>query len=321
MSKKNTGKKFESLNAKVAKIFADDNTLIEEDVMVPGVDRERQFDVVVTRRVEPFGDLKVGIEARDWNSKMNVSHLDAFASKIDDCSDINKGIMINRRGFSNTAIKKAKRLGIGLFRLENRSQEILDTAFALPIVVTEHRVLHVETLGKFYCPKNVVISRHEYLFNGLTYNQLCLKAIQEHPTNLEKVTKIEIPIESFSADGISMGSVEFKFEIHVITRNHFGFVNELPGTIVLKDQSGSEDRVIIDSSEILKSLLFRNWPVYLELENAPDHTGVLTCGTIAAHMEPSFARQFFKSSITDREFEELRKKDFRIRIDPSKNYQ
>lgn len=291
MSKKNTGKGYEGLGAKVASIFADPETTVELDVDVDGIDCDRQFDVVVSRKINPCGMIRIGIEARDWGTKLNLTHLDAFAGKLPDCPSITKGMMINRKGYSGNAIKKAKRLGIELFRLEDREEHILETAFDLPIIVKEQRIRGVGIEGEFFNPGTFTIEKHEFKFNGLSYMKICLEAMRSYDGKFEGVVILKIPVSEFAIDGNEQVIKNMSMFVEVHTNFYFGTVNELPGSIILKDEIGDENRAVINASKI-SHLAYEKWPRFQKQEECPAHVGMLVHGFMSAKLQNDFIRDF-----------------------------
>jgi len=107
----------------------------------------RQIDVLVTH-VHANIEYKTIIECRDFTGKLNVTHVDSFCSKITDVK-ANKGIIVSRKGFSKTAIRKASRLGIGLCIVDGADTVLKEMALELPmVVVTVEPSMHVNVAVK-----------------------------------------------------------------------------------------------------------------------------------------------------------------------------
>ena len=110
-----TGKSLEQL-VKAIQITLKDcpNTSIESNVKMndnSGVTRE--IDVLVTTSVQSNSiNYKIAFECKEYKSKVTVSIVEAFISKCMDIPEINKGIMVSSNGFTDGAIKKAKKHGI-----------------------------------------------------------------------------------------------------------------------------------------------------------------------------------------------------------------
>ena len=110
----NNGSQFEILLQEIYSVLVSNEqfTQVERNVQLPGLDGPRQIDVLITSQVAGM-PLKTVVECRDHNRILDVTAIDAFQSKLVDVS-ANKGVLVSRKGFSGTAKKKAKRVGITL---------------------------------------------------------------------------------------------------------------------------------------------------------------------------------------------------------------
>lgn len=121
----NDGKAFEILAKDLFELLskADPNTSVEGPrVFIDSPDGPREFDLVLRSKVSNLDILTV-IECRDYSRKLNVSHIDGFKAKMDDVR-ANKGVLVSRKGFTGTAIRKARRVGISLFVADSVRDEI-----------------------------------------------------------------------------------------------------------------------------------------------------------------------------------------------------
>ncbi len=135
--KKNTGKEFESLTKRAFEIAAKNEkyTSVEKDVLIESPDGERQFDVVIRSRVAGL-DLLTVIECRDYNKNLSVTHIDGLHSKQNDVN-ANKAVLVARKGFSNGAIRKAKRVGMTLCTVQDLERGLEDIGLQIPVVVAD----------------------------------------------------------------------------------------------------------------------------------------------------------------------------------------
>lgn len=290
-----TGKQFEDLTERVVKIFADSDAEIETDVLIETDFGKRQFDVVLRKEIKPFGQMAIGIEARDHSRKSDITKIDAFASKLADCAEtINKGVMVNRRGYSKNALQKAKRNGIQIYRLEDRPEQILDEAFRIPVVIQETRVASIFVSGHFYVPAPTQITQKTLKFNGMHYSNFCLKYAYERPADATPIIEVEVPIHTLEVGGRPFRTISCKARITLITRNHFGYVNELPKTVVMRGELGEEPKALIDSREIMKSCYFRAWPCFFKIADAPKHFAKIECGTVNTSVYDSLFDQLMR---------------------------
>jgi len=108
-------------------------TSVEHNVSLLSPDGARQIDVLVKHRHAGI-EYKTAIECRDYNGKIDVTHVDGFGSKLADVG-ANKGILVSRKGFTKTAIQKARRLGIGLCQIDTANSLLPSMAVEMPIVV------------------------------------------------------------------------------------------------------------------------------------------------------------------------------------------
>ncbi len=134
---RNDGKEFEELLREIySALTANDcYSTVEKNIQLPGADGPRQIDVLIRSEVAGMPLMTV-IECRDFNKKLDVTAVDAFQSKLVDVG-ANKGVLVARKGFSGTAIHKAKRVGITLCTASNAHEILLSLGIQLPVVVTE----------------------------------------------------------------------------------------------------------------------------------------------------------------------------------------
>jgi hypothetical protein len=179
--------------------------------------------------------------------------------------------------------------------LEDRPEKILDSVFSLPIVIQEHRVGNVLFKGNIYNDGDKVLLEPSILLNGMPYNHFCLAAIYKKQDKLKKITRIVEHVSELELSGEKFFPLDVTVSIDVVTRNHFGYVNDLPNSIILKGETGEQDRAVIDSKEIMSEYEFRKWPVFLELSDTPSHLGILKCGSIKPSLQDDFVKSVFES--------------------------
>lgn len=112
--KKNTGEDFEKLTESLfeqLKVLGNKYT-IEHNVFLDSPDGKRQFDVLLKHSVAGF-DFTTAIECKDYKSRVSIKEIDNFESKLKDVN-VQKGILVSRKGFSSKAISKARRTNISL---------------------------------------------------------------------------------------------------------------------------------------------------------------------------------------------------------------
>ncbi len=132
------GTKYELLTAHVFSVLSERNVneKVEHDVMLEGPEGPRQIDVLITGKVGPF-EARTIIECKDYAKNVNVTAIDALHSKLMDVKG-QKAVMVARKGFSNGAKKKAKRLRISLCTLNSMEDEKWKIESEVPIIITEY---------------------------------------------------------------------------------------------------------------------------------------------------------------------------------------
>ena len=135
MSKHNDGKAYEAMVLTIYRALCRDESFsdVQHNVKLQSPDGERQIDVLVTHEHANVKYMTV-IECKDYIGKLNVTVIDAFASKLVDVK-ASKGILVSRNGFSKTAYQKAKRLGIELCMIDYAENLLKQLITELPVVL------------------------------------------------------------------------------------------------------------------------------------------------------------------------------------------
>jgi hypothetical protein len=108
------GKQFELVVSDVVKEM-DRGATVHQGMWVVGPDGERELDVLIEGNVDGV-QKRVQIECRDYNPErrpIGIGHIDALDSKHRDLK-IDVSLLCSNAGFTIEAIRKARRLGIGL---------------------------------------------------------------------------------------------------------------------------------------------------------------------------------------------------------------
>jgi hypothetical protein len=166
---KNTGKDFELAIYEIFGVLYRkyQDTTIEHDVYLDSPDGPRQFDVVIKVKI-PDDELVIVIEGKDYNTKINITKLDGFHSKM---SDVNasKGILISKKGFSPAAISKAKRLDISLYSL-NHPDTFKEFDLKVPILIAEVSPSNLELEFNAQREKLIQLPEKVYFDQNITIN-------------------------------------------------------------------------------------------------------------------------------------------------------
>jgi hypothetical protein len=132
----NDGVAFEILveQVYVALAQAEGGGNVRRDVRLDGPEGARQFDVVVEQRSAGI-DWRILVECKDHARRCSVTVIEAFAAKIADFPG-SKGVIVSREGFTDGAKRKAKRLGIQLYRAGNIACLLETVELDLEVVLT-----------------------------------------------------------------------------------------------------------------------------------------------------------------------------------------
>lgn len=132
MELKKPGTEFEDLTAEVnGQILSGKDVTIERNVQLRGPDGPREFDLLLTQKLDDL-DIRTAVECKDYRARVDIQRLDAFVAK---CSDLNieKKVMVSRKGFSSGAKAKAKRSGVALYTLDQADAICAETDKKIPI--------------------------------------------------------------------------------------------------------------------------------------------------------------------------------------------
>lgn len=116
------GKEYELLIEKLYKQL-EPNAIITQNDSLPGKDSNtnRQIDVSIKYKFANVEQLIV-VEVKDHNKPCAIGIVDGFSQVIKDVG-ANKGILISASGFTNTAIKAAKNLGIEVLTIHSAQKK------------------------------------------------------------------------------------------------------------------------------------------------------------------------------------------------------
>lgn len=128
MAKKN-GKSFEKLVAIIQETYKDSlDTKIHlnyriKDKLNKG--KIREFDIFITTKINNY-NFNIAIECKDYKSPVPVEKIEAFNSKCNTVSNINKKIIISPKGFQSGALENAIHFDIELYTLESVDKYIVE---------------------------------------------------------------------------------------------------------------------------------------------------------------------------------------------------
>ncbi len=252
-----TGTKFEHLATEVFTVLSKDkgHEKVEHDVLLDGPDGPRQIDVLITGSVGPF-EVKTIVECKDYNKNVNVTALDALYSKLLDVN-AQKAVLVARKGFTNGAKKKAKRLGISLCTLHSMEHEKWKFDLEIPIIITEYAC-------EKFSPSMIftAISERVQVTDFLTVSDTPLiKVVAEYwndneiectdgVTNHVLIPKIEKPHWVYVPDGRKMDISDLKITMHITKNYYFGYANNLKSSKYINFIDNNDRKVIFDPNDL-----------------------------------------------------------------------
>jgi len=120
MKQEGPGIDFEKIVTSIQQRFDSNSTVLHNQILIDRLKHKRQFDVVIKGDYAGQSILGV-IECKDLNRKVGTPELDAFITKSSDVN-ANFKVVVSRRGFSKTAIEKARHYGIQTLSLLPENQ-------------------------------------------------------------------------------------------------------------------------------------------------------------------------------------------------------
>lgn len=255
----NTGKGFEILAESIYKKLCAARAYekVEHDVKLPGHDGDRQIDVLVTTNTIGL-EIKIAIECKDYNCKISVGTVDAFHSKLMDI-DVNKGILISKKGFSSTSIAKAKRLNISLFTAHEILSDEWGIDLNIPILIEEIKANGYKCNSTISLQKGDTIEKDQ---NPIINNIDVINLIHKKYVNQQLAIKIKNGIQPISLEELSppfmlslpngdkreAKSIQLFLDIRV--RSFLININELKGTQVLNNIINEEYTIFMEIPDV-----------------------------------------------------------------------
>lgn len=257
--KKNTGKGFESLTADFFEILSasERNVIVERDVYLPSPDGKRQFDIIL--KAEIFGfSITTAIECKDYGKKLDVTYVDGFVSKISDV-DINKGIIVTKKGFTKQAYQKAKRLGIELYTLHEGLDLPKSLGFEVPLLITEFTPVALNPRGVLHLDEGTELSANDIMtINDRSLTDIILESVLNGEIDIDSQKRIEdwrpstLGKNTFfrTSDGKQREFRDFSLNLTWHVKYYFGYLHDLPTTRTLVDRLNGSSRTLFRVDEI-----------------------------------------------------------------------
>ncbi|EIE1227809.1 restriction endonuclease [Vibrio vulnificus] len=272
MSKSNNGLEFELLTERIFKAISGqhDDVSIHRNVSLKGIDGERQIDLLITSKFAGI-EFRTIVECKDYNKKIDVKVIDGFHSVMQDVS-AHKGVVVSRKGFSSTAIAKAKRLGISLFSAHQANSEKWELDLELPMLLTEARVASIVVNPTIKAKKGTIIKQSAInVINDVDLVASFIKNWNETPDFLDshfiyqndrvslKVGSLKPPFYVRDSQGDPVEVTDYELIVDFDKRYYFSYIHDVTDSLLLKCHSGD------DSTMILPSEVFSNYHQCLKL--------------------------------------------------------
>lgn len=118
------GQSFEHLVRLIQELLKDHPTtkVLHNQKLISRTGRKRQFDILIEASINGYF-LRVAIECKDHNRKVEAGAIEAFHCKCDLVGGINKLVFISNVGFQEGAITSAAELGVTLHTLKEVTGE------------------------------------------------------------------------------------------------------------------------------------------------------------------------------------------------------
>lgn len=250
------GTKFEELTAEIFEHLRKDKRFetVEHDVFLEGKDGPRQIDVLLKGKVGPLDILTI-VECKDYNKNVNVTAIDALHSKMQDVN-AHKAVLVARKGFTKTAIKKAKRLGISLCTAHSAASEKWKFNLEVPLVIIELSAEEFTPSFEF-----VAIEHQTGIdFLNICGNPLC-KYIAEYWNNneikcndgiTEHILVPDIPKPAWTTvpDGRKIGVENLQVKMFLKKTYYLGYLNNVESAKYLDFIEENKRHVVFDPNDL-----------------------------------------------------------------------
>ncbi len=287
------GKDFELLTKKIFEKLSENTqyTAVEHDVKLEGKDGPRQIDVLISAEVAGM-EIKTIVECKDFKSKISVSKVDALHSVMLDVN-ANKAVLVSRSGFSSTAIKKAKRLGISLYTAHEALKDDWEIDIELPIVVKEIVPIKINPSFLMFIQQGVSFNKNDvHVVNDISVFEAFKNQWMTNPNSDQKyedgkfyeftIDEIKAPYFIRDTHGRKCEIKDFIVGVTVKVNYFKGYLNEQENTQVLKDILEESVRCFFELSNVFN---YREKFKKVELADRP-MSGAITVECIAKpHVE------------------------------------
>ena len=251
------GKEFEDLTAEIFEALRNDPQYesVEKDVKLQGADCDRQIDVLLRGKVGPFENITI-IECKDYNKVVDITKVDALDSVRRDVNAA-KAVLVARKGFSKSAVQKAKRLGIRLCTAHSAANEKWKFDLEIPFSITE---LSVESIQPNFLTLDGNINVEEIMFKAIN-DKPVHQIVAEH-WNSGELEYVDGQSEYLLRPGIENpwlrtkngGRIDVLLQDITVTIQrsyYFGLFNNLESSRLLRYVEDNTGSVIFDLMELV----------------------------------------------------------------------
>jgi hypothetical protein len=263
---KNTGKPYEVFVSDIYKLLTKDDryTTVQHDVKIEGQDGPRQIDVLLRSKIANIELLTV-IECRDYCSRLDITHIDAFHSKLIDVK-ASKGVLVSAKGFSKKATSKAARLGITLCLASDARNVLEEVGIKIPVRVHEIYStydatfkIHIEYPGQAIRHGevqtvngvNLLDALHDELLTGKLIVPSRNTEVKWFPSNISPPYTIRDKFDQ------TVSITELSLTAKLGVRYYFGHINSIPGISAIHEMDTNSTTLLFresDAPKIIPSL-------------------------------------------------------------------
>ncbi|EOB1204577.1 restriction endonuclease [Photobacterium damselae] len=258
MARLNNGLDFELLTEKIFKEISSkhDDVSIRRNVSIKGIDGNRQIDLLISSKFAGCEFITI-VECKDYNKKVDVKVIDGFHSVLQDIS-AHKGIIVSRKGFSSTAIVKAKRLGISLFSAHQANSDKWMIDLELPMLITEVNVKNLNINPVLQVKKGMIINPSAVnIINDIDIVASFIKNWNENTSFLDshyifqndkiniKIGNLKPPFYMRDVYGKPVEITDYELIIEFDKKYYFSYINNIDNTLFLKSHSKDNSTLVI----------------------------------------------------------------------------
>ena len=130
---KNNGKNLEKLVRIIEEVYKTNNeTVIHSNYKIENQSgNKREIDIFIESNVNGY-EVKIAIECKEYKTRVSAAIVESFHSNCLRIPEINKKIIVSKKGFQKEAFAAAKDFGIDLYNLEEIEKN-LDEIFFIPL--------------------------------------------------------------------------------------------------------------------------------------------------------------------------------------------